>query len=95
MMGKKSILNIKEINLNYKLSETFIIECIESRWILPCDCENNHLDEEDIARLMLIKDLKHDFGANNESVPIILHLIDQIHALQAQVKRFFERDKMD
>ena len=94
-MGKKSILNITDINLNYKISETFIIACIESRWILPCDCENNLLDEEDIARLLLIRDLKEEFGVNDESIPIILHLIDQIHALKAQVKRFLESERMD
>ena len=94
-MGNISILNIKEINLNYKLSETFIIECIESRWIIPRDCENNLLDEEDITRLLLIRDLKDEFGVNDESIPIILHLLDQIYALQAQVKRLLEPDRMD
>lgn len=94
-MIKKSIMNIKEINLNYRLSETFIIECIESKWISPCDCEKNLLDEEDLARLLLIRDLKEDFGVNNEAVPIILHLIDEIHALQSQVKRFLEPGSED
>lgn len=91
-MGKKS-MNIHEIIQSYELSETFIVECIQSEWIVPCDCEKNLLDDEDIARLMLIRDLKRDFGVNDESVPIILHLVDQIHALQARVKQKFEYDK--
>jgi chaperone modulatory protein CbpM len=92
-MGKKSVLNIKEIIQSYELSETFIVECIRCEWIIPCDCEKNLLDEVDIARLMLIRDLKSDFGVNDESIPIILHLVDQIHALQARVKHKFEYDR--
>ncbi len=92
-MEKKSVLNITEIIQSYELSEKFIVECIRSEWIIPCDCEKNLLDEEDIARLMLIRDLKRDFGVNDESVPIILHLLDQIHALQARVKQKIEYDK--
>ncbi len=92
-MGKRSIMKITEINRDYKLSETFVIECIESKWIIPCDCEHNMLDEEDVARLLLIRDLKEEFGVNDESVPIILHLIDQIHSLQAQVRHFLDPDR--
>ena len=92
-MKKKSALNIKDITRSYDLSETFIVECIRSEWIVPCDCENSLLDEEDIARIMLIRDLKNDFGVNDEAVPIILHLVDQIHTLQARVKRKVEYDR--
>jgi len=92
-MGKKSVLHIHEIIQSYELSETFIVECIRSEWIVPCDYEKSLLDEEDIARLMLIRDLKNDFGVNDESIPIILHLVDQIYALQVRVKQKFEYDK--
>lgn len=92
-MGKKPALHIHEIIESYELSETFITECIRSEWIIPTDLEMNLLDEEDIARLMLIRDLRRDFGVNDESIPIILHLVDQIHALQTRLKRKFEYDK--
>lgn len=36
-------------------------------------------DMEDIARMLLIRDLKEDFGVNDESIPVILYLIDQLH----------------
>ncbi|MBN2400973.1 MAG: hypothetical protein JXN64_01095 [Spirochaetes bacterium] len=87
------MLEIKEIIRSYELSETFIIECIRSKWIIPCDCEKNLLDEEDVARLMLIRDLKRDFGVNDESIPIILHLVDQMYALQTRMKQKVKFDR--
>jgi chaperone modulatory protein CbpM len=93
-MERKPLLQINEIIQHYELAETFISECIRCEWIQPCDCENNLLDEEDIARLMLVRDLKKNFGVNDESIPIILHLLDQIHALKARVKQYVDREKM-
>ena len=53
--------------------------------------DNVLLDREDVTRMLLVNDLKTNFGVNDEAIPIILHLIDQIHSLQAQVKQFIEK----
>jgi chaperone modulatory protein CbpM len=42
--------------------------------------------EIDLARVQLIKDLKVDFGVNDEGVAIILHLIDQLHGLRCLLR---------
>ena len=84
-MKDKNIYEITEIIELYKLDEIFIYECIEQEWIIPSDTEETHLDQEDIARMLLIKDLKNEFGVNDESIPIILHLIDQIHLLKSRI----------
>lgn len=57
-----------------------IFHFIEEEWIHPF--EEDFLDDEDIARIRLIRDLMDQFGVNEESVPIILHLIDQLNALR-------------
>ena len=44
------------------------------------------LDLEDLTRIHLIAELKHDFEVNDESIPIILHLIDQLNYLRNQIK---------
>ena len=36
-------------------------------------------DEEDVCRILLIHDLKDKFGVNDEAVPVILHLVDQLN----------------
>jgi chaperone modulatory protein CbpM len=56
-----------------------IIHFIEEEWVRPIDREHLMLDEEDEARIGLISMLKSEFEVNDESVPIILHLLDQLH----------------
>ncbi len=93
--GEKSMLNkttyeITEIIELYAVNEIFISNCIERNWILPIDINKNILDKEDITRILFIKDLKDEFGANDESIPIILHLVDQLHWSQMQINHCIE-----
>jgi chaperone modulatory protein CbpM len=92
-MKDKTTYEITEIIELYELNEVFIYDCIEREWIMPTDTEAPLLDQEDIARILLIKDLKEVFGVNDESIPIILHLIDQIHWLKSRLKHHM--DSMD
>jgi chaperone modulatory protein CbpM len=75
----------EEIVRIYRVSEEFIQECLRNQWLEPLDKEPGKLAREDLARLLLIRDLMEDMGVNDESVPIILNLIDQIHALKGRV----------
>jgi chaperone modulatory protein CbpM len=45
----------------------------------------------DVTRAHLIRDLKSDFGVNDEGVDVILHLVDQLHGL----RRAFEQLRSD
>ena len=65
-----------------KLTTEFLSLCIESRWIEPV--RSGELDDEDLARARLIRELMEDFGANAESIPIILHLLDQLYYLESK-----------
>lgn len=80
------IRRLFEVCEDFGLEERVIIHYIEEEWVSPVDSEQKMLDEEDIARIRLIKDLIDDFGVNEEAVPIILHLIDQINVLQTHIK---------
>jgi predicted DNA-binding protein YlxM (UPF0122 family) len=92
-MEYKITYEITEIIELYEVNEIFIYDCIEREWIIPIDINKKLLDREDVARLLLIKDLKEDFGVNNESIPIILHLIDELRWSQAQFKHCIENLK--
>jgi len=89
-MEYKVTYEISEIIELYEVDEIFVYDCMEREWIIPVDTKKKYLDMEDISRLLLIRDLKECFGVNDEAVPIILHLIDQLHWSQAQAKRYFE-----
>lgn len=81
----KTIITFKitEVADLYRVETNEITRFINEEWIQPIDPDNLLLDEDDIARLQLILDLKNQFGVNDESVPIILHLIDQLNCFKA------------
>lgn len=70
-----------------KLAEEDVLFFLENDWLIPLDPINFIFDEEDIARIILISDLKEKLGVNDEGVPIILHLIDQLNHFHSVVDR--------
>lgn len=46
--------------------------------------------EADLARAALIRDLEDTLGFDEEQVPVLLNLIDQIHGLRAELKTVLE-----
>jgi chaperone modulatory protein CbpM len=56
---------------------------IDAEWLLPVTGETKFLfSEADLARARLIRDLKVDFGVNDEGIAIVLHVLDQLHGLR-------------
>ena len=56
---------------------------IEQRWLIPTQAATEmSFSDKDVARAYLIRDLKGDFGVNDEGVDVILHLVDQLHGLR-------------
>jgi DNA-binding transcriptional MerR regulator len=66
-----------------------VVEWIEHEWITPAEFgpESPRLDDEDVSRLRLIRELRADFGANDDAIPVILHLLDQLCALREEIHR--------
>jgi chaperone modulatory protein CbpM len=56
---------------------------IEEEWLIP-DRTAHELafTDMDLARANLIHDLKDKMGVNDEGLGVILHLLDQMHALR-------------
>jgi chaperone modulatory protein CbpM len=55
---------------------------IQAGWLLPREDEGGQLSDIDLARAQLIHDLTANLGINDEGVPVILDLIDQLHGLR-------------
>jgi chaperone modulatory protein CbpM len=56
---------------------------LDQRWLIPDRASAEMtFSEADVARAHLIRDLKSDFGVNDEGVDVILHLVDQLHGLR-------------
>jgi chaperone modulatory protein CbpM len=56
---------------------------IEEEWLIPGGTAHElAFTEMDLARANLIHDLKDKMGVNDEGLGVILHLLDQMHALR-------------
>jgi chaperone modulatory protein CbpM len=56
---------------------------IEQQWLVPDRTSDEVIfSDTDVARAHLIRDLKGDFGVNDEGIDVILHLVDQLHGLR-------------
>lgn len=61
---------------------------IEREWLAPhSDALDAQFSEVDVARARLILELKQQFGANDEGIDIILHLMDQLHGMRGLMAR--------
>jgi len=77
---------IEEVCQEYLISEEVIHKFILEEWIVPLDLEQMVFDDEDLARIGLILELKDELGIGDEAVLIILRLIDQVNFLRAGIK---------
>lgn len=82
MMKEKDVLARIE-----GLTVTRLRICIEEAWVRPASDTAGHVfDDLDVSRLRLICELTTDMAVNDDAVPIILSLIDQIHGFRRQLR---------
>jgi chaperone modulatory protein CbpM len=56
---------------------------VEAGWLIPHRAgAAREFNEVDLARARLIRDLKQDLGVNEDGIPVILELVDQVHGLR-------------
>ena len=56
---------------------------IEEEWLIPgSTADELAFTDMDLARANLIHDLKDKMGVNHEGLGVVLHLLDQMHALR-------------
>ncbi len=88
----RRLYRIEEAAHHCGLGQTVIIHFIEREWLHPANPEPSlTLDDEDVARALLIHELQEELGVNDESIPIILNLLDQLHGLRSAAIRNLPR----
>jgi chaperone modulatory protein CbpM len=61
---------------------------IENRWVLPERRGDTWLFHEvDVARVELIVQIRHEFAIDEEALPLVLGLLDQVYGLRRQLRR--------
>ncbi len=64
---------------------------VEFGWVKPVIRDDkSDFTEADVARTALICDLHDSLGLDEEAVPVVLSLIDQIHGLRRELKCLVE-----
>ncbi len=75
------------INLVQGLTIRRLRVWVKRGWVAPEPQPRGAIfSEVDIARLQLIRQLKTDLAVNNEAIPIVLSLIDQVHGLRYELR---------
>jgi chaperone modulatory protein CbpM len=82
------IRKIEEASIYCGIPKEIIQHFIEEEWIHPLDFNTPALDSEDVARIQLIWELHSELGVNDEAMPIILNLIDQLNRMHLELKKF-------
>ncbi len=60
---------------------------IERQWVRPKAQEGEHyFDAADVARARLIRELAYELSIDENAMPVILSLLDQLYAMRGLVK---------
>jgi chaperone modulatory protein CbpM len=64
---------------------------IERRWIMPLASNGDYLfNEADIARAQMITEFRHDLAIDEEALPTVLDLVDQLHATRRRFRQLVQ-----
>ena len=65
-----------------------IARWIDNRWVLPQQGDGTWMfSEVDIARVELIVEIRREFAIDEEALPLVLGLVDQVYGLRRQLRR--------
>ena len=76
------MITISEFLVRVRIDRHLLESWIAAGWLIPQRNPEFIFSDIDLARAQLIKELKDDFGVNDEGIALILHLLDQIHGLR-------------
>jgi chaperone modulatory protein CbpM len=79
---------LAEIAQTYGVSDKDLSLWIERRWVLPLRQDSDYVfGEADLARVGMIAELRRDVGIDDEAMPVVLNLLDQLYGMRRHVRR--------
>lgn len=79
--------SFEEILRRYRLSRVELTSWIEQRWVRPVETPSGtEFDELDQARIALIRDLRRDLMIDDDTLGLVLCLLDQLYAARRMLK---------
>jgi chaperone modulatory protein CbpM len=60
----------------------------DSGWVVPARGENGGqvFDDLDVARVCLVRELRHELGLDDEAIPVVLSLLDQLYGVRRELR---------
>jgi chaperone modulatory protein CbpM len=70
------------------LSPDELLVWIERRWVEPdvLDGGELHFHEIDVARVRLVYELRHELEVGEDTLPLVLSLLDQVYETRSRLK---------
>jgi chaperone modulatory protein CbpM len=69
------------------LREAELLSWVERGWVRPEGTEPDWMFQEiDVARVRLIHDFRRTMDVHEETIPLVLSLLDQVYALRGQMR---------
>ena len=63
-----------------------VLAWVEASWVRPASEEGGmRFDPVDVARVHLIRELRHDLAIDDEAMPVVLSLVDEMYALRRRL----------
>lgn len=82
---KTLMQTIEQLNIN--VDKGTLEYYIRQQWVKPAQIEDEyHLSDIDIARIRLICQLQQDLQVEEESMDLVLSLLDQVYGLREEVR---------
>jgi chaperone modulatory protein CbpM len=83
------MIGFDEVLIRYRsLERRELLRWVEERWVLPeRRAETWIFHEVDVARVELIIEIRRDFAVDDEAMPLVLSLLDQVYSLRRQMRR--------
>ena len=76
-----------------RLNEEVLDQWVEAGWLTPHrNSAGQRFSSVDLARAYLIRDLQ-DLGVNDDGIPIVLDLVDQVHGLRYALRELLSTIK--
>ncbi len=87
-MGRRMLRTVDDLVDEFNVTASEITIWIEQNWVLPSEQDGQyHFDEDDFARVRLIAELRRDIGVNEEAMPVVLRLLDQVYGLRRALEQ--------
>jgi len=77
------LVKFDEVLMTVDIGASELHAWIEQSWVLPVEDNGDlYFDDADVARVRLIAELRNDLGVNEDAIPVVLRLLDQVYSLR-------------